>query len=482
MTPDPGDGTATRVLGLETEYAIVAAHARRVREGSPPPLTPAEALTELFKGTRSAHRARNRYLPNGGRLYVDLGHHPEYATAECTRVADAVAQDRAGELLLREMAGQANERLRAFGIRLHILKNNVDRTGATFGCHENYQVERRVVEDIDPGLVAFLATRPVLTGGGAVARGRDGQWGYRLSARAPLIHLVVSPDPTRERPLIVTREEPLADADRYARLQVTYGDSNVADTTTALKLGLTAAVLDLLDHGASLADLRLADPVAALHAVAEDGPEAPVELASGRTWRALDVQESVLERCAEAASRAGVAPRRELALARRALDALRSGRTESVAAEIDWIGKKQLLTTVAEAASGDWASHKVARAELAYHDLDPVRGLAGRLRAAGLMASTVTDAQVAAASSTPPATRARVRGRFIEVADELHLATSVSWTHVRLDSPPRPQLDLLDPLAAESEDVEALIAEMRALPPRTFTVLSRLQAGLGTIG
>jgi proteasome accessory factor A len=128
-----------------------------------------------------------------------------------------------------------------------VLKNNRDAAGHSFGCHENYLVRPETAAELDPGLAAFLATRPLLTGGGALVTDPDGTRRWTFSARAPMILRVLSPDPTRERPMVLTRAEPHADASRHARLQVTHGDSNVTDTTTALKLGLTVAVLDLLE-------------------------------------------------------------------------------------------------------------------------------------------------------------------------------------------------------------------------------------------
>lgn len=478
-----------RIVGLETEYGLIAAHTEAVPPGTPNPLTPTEAVAELYRGTPQDHSARNRFLPNGGRLYVDLGSHPEYATAECRTVTDAVAQDRAGETIVRTMAERANERLRERGVpaRIHVVKNNRDSAGNTFGCHENYSVRPETAAHLDPGLVAFLATRPLLTGGGALLRSREGTAHWTLSARAPMILRVLSPDPTRERPLVLTRAEAHADPSHLARLQVTHGDSNVSDATTALKLGLTMAVLDLVESGRTLADLALRDPVTALHAVGANGPRVTVSLADGREMTARDLQEAVLERCEEhaAADDGSHGTAAALRLARRALDAFHAGDATPVATELDHLVKREVLRGYAEHAGTSWNDPRLARVELAYHDLSVQHGLAARLRAAGTMVSVVTAEQVDDAMHRPPTdTRAAVRGAFVAAVEETGQQASVSWTHVRLDSPPRPQIDLIDPFVAHSDAVAELVEEIRTqLPafPGGRSGLGWLRAGLGDL-
>ena len=467
-----GSSHPVRILGLETEYGVVTAHTSPVDGAASPPLSPAEAIAELFRGTRQQDHARNRYLPNGGRLYVDLGSHPEYATAECTLPRDVAVQDRAGEELLRRLAATANERLNERGIRIHIVKTNTDRGGATFGCHENYQIRRETLDSLDPGFIAFLATRPILTGSGGISENGE----FVLSSRAAHIRSVVTADPTKARPFIVTREEPHADATRFARLQVTYGDSNVCDATTELKLTITSAVLDLLERGGSPRDLALADPVAALHETARLGAEARLPLADGRSMTSLDLQEAVLERCQEQGSAVALDGAREIT------DALRANDLARVAPRLDWACKEGMLRQAAARRDLPLNSPLIARIELAYHDIDSERGLAGRLRTGGQMASVVGAREIERACSEPPAdTRAAVRGRFVAEADRLGLMASVSWTHVRLDSPPRPQIDLIDASASADTRVDALIDEIRAMPRPTMSALRRLQAGLGPL-
>lgn len=483
-------GSPGRIIGLETEFAIVSAHTVPMPPGTENPLSPKDAVAELYRGTPQEYLARNRFMPNGGRLYVDLGSHPEYATAECRSIHDAVAQDRAGESILRTMTERANAALLERGVqaRIHVVKNNRDALGATFGCHENYQVSRSTVDQLDPGLIAFMATRPILTGGGHVRQPADGPASFRLSTRAPMIQNVTSPDPTKARPMIVTREEAHADASKFARLQVIYGDSNVSDVTTALKLGLTMAVLDYIEGGESLASLELADPIATLH---ELEPDSHTTLADGRHYRALDVLEAILERCEVFRTSGRVDIDQDhgidgaLVLARRAIDALRADDVSPVAGELDWLVKRALIRSFVQRQGKDWDDPLAKRVELAYHDLSTQHGLADKLRGGGIMSSYVTEADIEHAVTTPPAdTRAAVRGKFAAALEDFGMQGSLGWTHVRLDSPPRPQIDLIDAFESHNPEVDDLVEEMRtSLPhfPGGRSGLGWLQLGLGAL-
>lgn len=464
-------GHLPRILGLETEYAIVSHRIIPEQGKDTSPLSPAECIDELFRGTSTQNRARNRYLSNGGRLYVDLGSHPEYATAECSNARDVAVNDRAGEHLLLDLLNAANERLAIKNIRLHLLKTNTDSGDATFGCHENYQVLRETIESLDPGFISFLVTRIILTGAGGI----DAKGNYVLSPRAFHIHQVTSADPTKQRPLIVTREEAHADAEKYARLQVTFGDSNMAETATEMKLRYTSTVLDYLEGGGTLADLALADPIAALRDTSRLGPDTALDLADGGTTTALKLQEHVLQRCEEQGSS-------ELSDIRHMINCLKAGDSRSISDSVDWICKRGLLTQAAAKHQLDLASPLISRLNLAFHDIDEKHGLADRLRQAGNLKTLFDPEEIASAKTNPPGdTRARVRGYFISEADRLELQYSVSWTHVRLDSPPQPQIDLMDASSSQDKRVAALVEKMKTLPPQTLSALARLKAGLGPL-
>ena len=75
---------------------------------------------------------------------------------------------------------------------------------------------------------------------------------------------------TLKRPIINTRDEPHADADKYRRLHVIIGDANLAELSTYLKVGTTALVLAMIEARALTAGLALEEPVQALQAVSHD--------------------------------------------------------------------------------------------------------------------------------------------------------------------------------------------------------------------
>ena len=479
MRPAPA-GRLHRAVGIETEYGVTSARLAPGGEGAP--LSVDEAVQEVFRDVSSPRSGTHRFTTSGARLYVDVGQHPEYAGPECVWVSDVVAQDLAGDAVLASMTRAANARLEPRGARIHLLKSNTDAWGATFGCHENYQVGRNAPLPLG-GLVGLLAARQILAGAGALPAdgGRPEAGGtngtddlsrplgpMRYSARADHIHGAASADPTRERAFVNTRDEPHADASRWRRLHVVAGDSAVSPWTTALKVVLVDAALTLVERGQwDLADCELADPAHAAHVWNQD-PNTACRRVGGRSdITCPDLVELVLERLASpAADEADGLTARVLDLAGRGARALRSGRPEPVATELDWAIKHRVLARVAERAPSGWRDPRVRRAELAYHDLSADTGLREALTAAGLMTPLVAPPDVEDARAQPPrGTRAGLRGRVVAACERTGRSASIGWAHVRLDDPPRPQIDLPDPQQAEDAGVEALLAEIEVLGP-----------------
>ena len=128
---------------------------------------------------------------NGSRLYLDVGSHPEYATAEARDPREALAQDLAGEHVMRNLALKAQRKLReSYGAHatIHVFKNNVDSAGHAFGCHENYLVRRFVpLETIEHQLLPFLITRQLYTGAGRMTPD-----GFQITQRADFLDEAVS--------------------------------------------------------------------------------------------------------------------------------------------------------------------------------------------------------------------------------------------------------------------------------------------------
>ena len=461
---------ARRIIGVETEYGITCAPTT----DGPPPMDADHAARELFDPVVQRSRSSNVFTRGGARLYLDVGSHPEFATAECDRLEDVLAQDRAGELVMADLAEQANARLAATGVpgRIHLLKNNRDAEGNGFGCHENYLVRRRGDFWNDARtLVPHLVTRQILVGAGHIAadgdnrRAADGLRGYVFSQRADQMWDAVSSATTRARPLINTRDEPHADAERYRRMHVIVGDSNIAQGSTLLKVAAMDLLLDYLEHGGELGDLALADPMKAIRDTCHDmSGGVLLERSDGRTITPLEMQAEHLGRLRDhVAQGIEITALHEAALDlwERGLQALRLQQPELVDKELDWAVKHRLLTRYCQRHDTDLTDPRVSRLALAYHDVSPGGGLRQRLEGAGLLRRFVDDETCRRAVDTPPATtRARLRGAVVAKAEDLRCDVSVDWVGIRLDDGVCSPVTLSDPFCAVDERIDALLESM----------------------
>ena len=464
---------ARRIIGVETEYGITCAPTT----DGPPPMDADHAARELFDPVVQRSRSSNVFTRGGARLYLDVGSHPEFATAECDRLEDVLAQDRAGELVMADLAERANARLAASAVpgRIHLLKNNRDAEGNGFGCHENYLVRRRGDFWNDARtLVPHLVTRQILVGAGHIAGDGDTRpagnglrdlRGYVFSQRADQMWDAVSSATTRARPLINTRDEPHADAERYRRMHVIVGDSNIAQGSTLLKVAAMDLLLDYLEHGGDLSDLALADPMRAIRDTCHDmSGGALLERVDGRTITSLEMQAEHLGRLRNhVAQDIEITALHEAALDlwERGLEALRLQQPDRVATELDWAVKHQLLTRYCQRHDTDLADPRATRLALAYHDVSPGQGLRQRLEGAGLLRRFVDDETCRRAVDTPPATtRARLRGAVVAKAEDLRCDVSVDWVGVRLDDGVCSPVTLSDPFCAVDERIDALLESM----------------------
>jgi Pup amidohydrolase len=363
--------------------------------------------------------AANVILTNGARLYVDHAH-PEFSTPEVTNARDAVIWDKAGERVMEEAA------MRAATVpgsqRLQLYKNNIDGKGASYGSHENYLMARSTpFTAVIAGLTPFFVSRQVIVGSGRVGIGPTGdEAGFQLSQRSDYIEVEVGLETTLKRGIINTRDEPHADADKYRRLHVIIGDANLAEYSTYLKLGTTAAVLDVIESGHRFDDLRLAEPVRAVHQISRDPTlKQLVELTDGRKLTGLDIQRVYFERAAAHVedTMGADADRTTVDLLRtwgEVLDAL--GRDPAECANLlDWPAKLRLLEGYRARDGLQWSSPQLQLVDLQYTDVRLDKGLYNRLVARGSMKRLVTEEEVRAAITNPPTdTRAFFRGRCLE--------------------------------------------------------------------
>ncbi|MCF3121335.1 MULTISPECIES: Pup--protein ligase [Streptomyces] len=450
-----------RIFGLENEYGVTCTFRGQRR------LSPDEVARYLFRRVVSWGRSSNVFLRNGARLYLDVGSHPEYATPECDNVTELVTHDKAGERILEGLLVDAERRLHEEGIAgdVYLFKNNTDSAGNSYGCHENYLVARHGefsrLADI---LIPFLVTRQLLCGAGKVLQTPRGAV-YCVSQRAEHIWEGVSSATTRSRPIINTRDEPHADAERYRRLHVIVGDSNMSETTMLLKVGATDLVLRMIEAGTVMRDLTLENPIRAIREVSHDiTGRRKVRLASGREASALEVQREYYEKAVDFVDRRGIRSgtvEQVLELWGRTLDAIEAEDLDRIGTEIDWVMKYKLIERYRAKNNMTMSHPRVAQIDLAYHDIHRRRGLYYLLEKKGQAARICNDLKIFEGKSVPPqTTRARLRGDFIRRAQEQRRDFTVDWVHLKLNDQAQRTVLCKDPFRSVDDRVEKLIAGM----------------------
>ncbi|MBA2529290.1 MAG: Pup--protein ligase [Euzebyales bacterium] len=448
-----------RIFGIEVEYGVTCTFRGQRR------LSPDEVARYLFRRVVSWGRSSNVFLENGARLYLDVGSHPEYATPECDSVASVVTHDKAGERILESLVEQAEQRLHEEGIagRIHLFKNNTDSAGNSYGSHENYLVARfGEFQKLADTLIPFLVTRQLFAGAGKVLQTPRGAV-YSISQRAEHIWEGLSSATTRSRPIINSRDEPHADAERYRRLHVIVGDSNMSEYTLWLKIAACDLVLRMIEAGTVMRDLTLDNPIRAIREISHDMTcQRRVRLLGGREMSALEIQREYFERVSQFIEHTGSDPETDTVLAEwgRVLDALADDPMK-LSRECDWVAKYQLIEDYRRRHDVPLSHPRVAMLDLQYHDVNRDRGLYHVLQRRGKVDRVVTDADIALARDTPPqTTRARLRGEFIREAKRKRRDFTVDWVHLKLNDQAQRTVLCKDPFRHTDERVDKLIASM----------------------
>lgn len=369
-------------------------------------------------------------LSNGARFYNDHAH-PEYSTPECTSLRQLVAHEKAGERILAECGRRRSLKLPA-GEEVRLFKNNTDFAGHSYGCHDNYLVRRDLPWDrLVAGVLPFLVTRQIFAGAGKMgievesAGGEPGV--FQISQRADFFTTLVSIDTMNKRPLVNTRDEPHADANRYRRFHVIIGDSNMSEWATALKAGTTALVLDLIERGLA-PQIEIAQPISAVKSISRDQDhDWIIEQSDGRKISAIDVQRLYLK---AAQQESGGLPEAAWLL-REWEDALNDLERDVALTRdrIDWVAKKSLLTALRDEEKISWSDPWLQAIDLEYHNIEPDHGLFYELLRQGSMRSIVSEKEIKDAIFSPPeTTRAWFRGRA--VARFNHAISSIQWDEI----------------------------------------------------
>jgi Pup amidohydrolase len=435
------------------------------REGAMPPMV-------------ETHLA-NTVLTNGARYYVDHAH-PEYSTPECADALELVMHDKAGEAVLRHSMAAAAAMMPDTPPPV-VYKNNSDGKGNSYGCHENYLMDRNVpFARVVSGVVPHFVTRQVYTGAGKVgvetAALDPRQVPFQISQRAEFFEEIVGLETTLKRPIVNTRDEPHADPRRFRRLHVIIGDANLAEVATLLKIGATAMVLALIEDEAGPArDLTLADPVRALHQVSVDLTlTRPLELANGSTATALDIQWELFAAARRYAKENGLEMVGGEAVGTTVLDrweaVLNGLETDpaSLARQLDWVAKHQIMEAYRERHRCGWEDDRLAALDLQYHDLRPERSLYARL---GMERLVDDDAVERAVTEPPRSTRAWFRGTCL--ARWPSAVVTANWDSLVFDlgSDPLRRVPMMDPLKGTADHTEALL-ESSADPAELLERLS----------
>ncbi len=460
VPPAGPEGFSRRIYGIETEYGVTCTLRGQRR------LSPDEVARYLFRRVVSWGRSSNVFLVNGARLYLDVGSHPEYATAECDTIGEVVVHDKAGERILEQLLESAEERLRDEGIRgtIHLFKNNTDSAGNSYGCHENYLTTRG--DDLahyNEILIPFLVSRQIYAGAGKVLSTARGSM-FVVSQRAEHIWEGVSSATTRSRPIINTRDEPHADAEHFRRLHVIVGDSNMSEYTTYLKVGAMAILLRMVeDDSVVLRDMTLENPIRAIREISHDlSFKRRVRLANGREASAFEIQSEFLERAIRYAETKGLPPdeMKALEMWKHVMEGLERD-PFSLDRELDWVIKHNLIEKFRARHDLTLADPRVALLDLQYHDVRHDQGVFNKMSNRGLVERTLTDAEMFAAIETPPqTTRAKLRGDFIRAAKDRKRDYTVDWVHLKLNDQAQRTVLCKDPFRHDDPRVDTLISSL----------------------
>ena len=448
-----------RIFGLECEYGLTFSPNGRVY------LPIEKILGYIFEGLIPNSWPSNAFLTNGARFYQDTGCHPEYSTPECDDLFDLILHDKAGERILEACLPIAEDRLREEGLSgdIFIFKNNTDSLGNTYGCHENFLMRRDVdFWKVAEQLIPFFVTRQIFSGAGKILK-VSGKPQFFISQRAQHIHEKTSSSTTSSRSIINTRDEPHADAEKYRRLHIILGDSNMSEYATFLKVGTATLVLSMIEDGYAIPNIELEEPVKAIREISRDPTlKKQVKLEDGREMSALDIQQLYWEHAAQylETHQADKVLHDVLAEWGRVLKGLQDSPMLFVR-ELDWVTKKWIMESYMQKKGCGWDDPRLAMMDLQYHDISRTRGLFYLLASRDNIRKMVDEEAIERAKTTPPqTTRAKVRGDFIRFARAKNRSYTVDWTYLKLNGYWEETILCMDPFCAFNRRVDELLTQV----------------------
>ena len=448
-----------RIFGLECEFGLTFSPNGRVY------LPIEKILGYIFEGLIPNSWPSNAFLTNGARFYQDTGCHPEYSTPECDDLFDLILHDKAGERILEACLPIAEDRLREEGLSgdIFIFKNNTDSLGNTYGCHENFLMRRDVdFWKVAEQLIPFFVTRQIFSGAGKILK-VSGKPQFFISQRAQHIHEKTSSSTTSSRSIINTRDEPHADAEKYRRLHIILGDSNMSEYATYLKVGTAALILSMIEDGYTVPNIELEEPVKAIREISRDPTlKKQVKLEDGREMTALDIQRLYLETAAEYLEKHSddKVLRDVLMEWERVLNGLQDSPMNFVR-ELDWVTKKWIMESYIQKKGCGWDDPRLAMMDLQYHDISRTRGLYYLLAGRDKVRKIVDEEAIERAKTTPPqTTRAKVRGDFIRFARAKNRSYTVDWTYLKLNGYWEETILCMDPFCAFNRRVDELLTQV----------------------
>jgi len=384
------------------------------------------------------------WLPtNGGCVYIDLNH-LELCLPEVRSAYDYVAAWHAMLASARRALEQANARLPSEQA-IHVLVNNSDGLGQSYGSHLNILMTRQAWDTMFHRklhhllfLAAFQASSIILTGQGKVgSENGTPPVDFQLSQRADFFETLVGPQTTFQRPLVNSRDEALCGqaygqphtdkpVKEFARLHCIFFDSTLCQVATLLKVGLMQMICAMLEAGHLNADLVLEDPVEAVKLWSHDPSlQTRARTVSGKAITAIELQWLFLNEVqtfAQYGGLEGIVPRFAdlLRLWEDTLAKLEARDFVALIPRLDWVLKRSLLQrAMSQSPELTWTSPEIKHLDHLYSSLNPSDGLWWEMQKSGLLEQPVPQTQIDRFETNPPPdTRAWTRAMALRLIEQ----------------------------------------------------------------